>query len=89
MTLDPHAIAVMGLAVLAFALFASERLSIEATSFGVLVALTAGFVVFPYPAVAATDFFFLSPFFDQPLRGLGSPSNPASSIYHISTPGSF
>jgi len=57
-TLDPHAIAVMGLTVLAFALFASDRLSIEAISFGVLVALTAGFELFPHPAVVATDFFF-------------------------------
>jgi di/tricarboxylate transporter len=56
--LDAHAIAVLALTVVAFALFASERLSIEAISFGVLVALTAGFQAFPHPAVVATDFFF-------------------------------
>jgi len=57
-TLDAHALAVMALTVVAFALFASDRLSIETISFGVLVALTAGFQVFPHPAVVATDFFF-------------------------------
>ena len=58
MTLDAHAIAVLALTVVAFALFASEKLSIEATSFSVLVALTAGFQAFPHPAVRATDLFF-------------------------------
>jgi di/tricarboxylate transporter len=56
--LDAHAAAVMALTVAAFALFASDKLSIEAISFGVLVALTAGFQAFPHPAVVATDFFF-------------------------------
>ena len=58
MTLEAHALAVMALTAVAFALFASDRLSIESISFGVLVALTAGFQAFPHPAVAATDFFF-------------------------------
>ncbi|MGH8723041.1 MAG: SLC13 family permease, partial [Burkholderiales bacterium] len=58
MELSLHAIAVMALTVLAFALFASDKLAIETISFGVLVALTAGFQLFPHPAVLATDLFF-------------------------------
>lgn len=57
MALEPHAIAVLVLTALAFALFASERVSIETTSLTVLVALSAGFQLFPYAGVAATDFF--------------------------------
>jgi di/tricarboxylate transporter len=56
--LSAHAVAVMALTALAFALFASEWLSIESTSFLVLVVLTAGFQLFPHADVAATDFFF-------------------------------
>ena len=51
MELGAHAVAVMALTALAFALFASDRLSIETVSFGVLVALTAGFQLFPYADV--------------------------------------
>lgn len=58
MELSAHAVAVMALTVAAFALFASDKLAIETVSFGVLVALTVGFQVFPHPAVLATDFFF-------------------------------
>jgi hypothetical protein len=58
MELGLHAIAVMALTVVAFALFATEKLSIETIGFLVLVALTAGFQAFPHPAVVATDLFF-------------------------------
>ncbi|MGH8765943.1 MAG: SLC13 family permease, partial [Burkholderiales bacterium] len=61
-TLEPHAIAVLMLTVLAFALFASEKVAIETTSLGVLVLLTVGFVVVPYTGPGAkivpADFFF-------------------------------
>jgi di/tricarboxylate transporter len=56
--LEAHAVAVLALTALAFALFASEKVSIETTSLTVLVALSAGFQLFPLPGVAATDFFF-------------------------------
>ena len=46
--LEPHALATMLLAGVAFALFARERVPIETTSLGVLVLLTAGFHLFPY-----------------------------------------
>ena len=59
--LEPHAIATLVLAGVAFALFARERVPIETTSLGVLVLLTAGFHLFPYSRagvrVAPTDFF--------------------------------
>ncbi len=58
MSLDAHAIAVLALTVVAFALFASERISIQATSLVVLVALSLGFQLFPHPGVVATDLFF-------------------------------
>ncbi len=59
--LEPHALATLLLAAVAFALFARERVPIETTSLGVLVLLTAGFHLFPYArggvGVAPTDFF--------------------------------
>lgn len=62
MTLEPHALAVLALTVFAFALFASEKLSIETTCLLVLVLLTAGFQLFPYQhdgvAVPPSAFFF-------------------------------
>jgi len=58
MELSAHAVAALALTVAAFALYASEKIAIESTSFAVLVALTAGFEAFPHPRVAATDFFF-------------------------------
>lgn len=61
MSLEPHAIAVLVLVALAFALFASEKLPIETTSLAVLVTLAVGFEMFPYARggerVAATGFF--------------------------------
>lgn len=60
-TLDPHAIATLALAGVAFALFARERVPIETTSLGVLVLLAAGFTLFPYEhdgvVLRPTDFF--------------------------------
>jgi len=60
-TLEPHAIATLALAGVAFALFARERVPIETTSLGMLVLLTAGFHVFPYARdgvrIAPADFF--------------------------------
>ncbi len=59
--LEPHAIATLLIAAVAFALFARERVPIETTSLGVLVLLTAGFHLFPYAregiAVTPADFF--------------------------------
>ncbi|MGE0357860.1 MAG: SLC13 family permease [Burkholderiales bacterium] len=46
--LDAHAIAVLGLTVVAFALFLRERVPIQTTSVGILAALTLGFQLFPY-----------------------------------------
>lgn len=57
MSIDAHAVAVLALTVLAFAMYASEKVSIETTSFAVLVALSVGFQLFPHPDVAAIDFF--------------------------------
>jgi len=46
--LDAHAIAVLALTVIAFALFMREQIPIQTTSVGVLAALTFGFQIFPY-----------------------------------------
>jgi di/tricarboxylate transporter len=46
--LDAHAIAVLALTAVAFALFMRERIPIQTTSIGVLAALTIGFQLFPY-----------------------------------------
>lgn len=45
---DPHAIAVMLLAVIALILFTREEIPLESSSLMVLVILTAGFELFPY-----------------------------------------
>jgi di/tricarboxylate transporter len=59
--LEPHAIATLAIAGVAFALFARERIPIETTSLGVLVLLAAGFHLFPYTrggvTVTPADFF--------------------------------
>jgi di/tricarboxylate transporter len=57
MPIDAHAVAVLALTLLSFAMFASEKVSIETTSLAVLVALSVGFQLFPHPEVAAIDFF--------------------------------
>jgi len=60
--LGPHALAVLALTAGAFALFASEVVAIETTALLVLVALAAGFQLFPFEgaagALSPTDFFF-------------------------------
>lgn len=62
MTPDPHAIAMLVLTLVAFALFASERVSIETTGLLVLVAITLTFQAFPYRRggliLDSTTFFF-------------------------------
>src|SRR5690606_23549735 len=62
MGLEAHAVAVLGLTVLAFLLFASEKLAIETTCLLVLALLAVGFQIFPYErqgeAVEPTRFFF-------------------------------
>lgn len=50
LTPDPHAVAVMVLTIAALALFAREKIPMEATSLFVLVALVLGFQLFPYVA---------------------------------------
>jgi len=59
--LEPHAIATLLVAAVAFALFARERVPIATTSLGVLVLLSAGFHLFPYAregvTVTPADFF--------------------------------
>jgi di/tricarboxylate transporter len=47
-SLNPHAIAVLVLTVVALFLFTRERIPLETTSLVVLVALTAGFELFPF-----------------------------------------
>lgn len=51
----PHAIAVMALTVVALMLFTRDRLPLELTSLGLLATLLAGFALFPYPGLEATD----------------------------------
>ena len=46
--LDPHAVGVLLLTAVAFALFMRERVPIQTTSVGILAALTLGFTLFPY-----------------------------------------
>jgi len=48
MVLDAHALAVLALTGFAFALFASDKVSIETISLLVLVLLAVGFQIFPY-----------------------------------------
>ncbi|MDT8382782.1 MAG: SLC13 family permease [Gammaproteobacteria bacterium] len=58
---DAHALAVLGLIVVALFLFTRERIPLETSSLIVLVLLAAGFGLFPYQrgeiSVEATDFF--------------------------------
>ena len=59
--LEAHALGVIFLTVLAFALFSRERLPLETTSVGVLALLSLGFYLFPYErdgtSVVPADFF--------------------------------
>ena len=55
--LGPHGIAVMLLTVVALWAFTRDRMPLEITSLGLLVALAVGFSVFPYPGLEPTDFF--------------------------------
>ncbi|MCO5096242.1 MAG: SLC13 family permease [Rhodocyclaceae bacterium] len=48
--IDPHTLAVMLLTLVAFVLFASEKVSIESTALFVLVTLVIGFTLFPHPS---------------------------------------
>lgn len=48
--IDPHTLAVMLLTLVAFILFASEKVSIESTALFVLVTLVIGFTLFPHPS---------------------------------------
>lgn len=56
-TPEPHAIAVLILTAIALALFTRDRIPLETTSLGIMVALTIGFALFPHPAVKVSDFF--------------------------------
>ena len=49
-----HALAVMLLTVLALYLFTRDRLPLEMTSLGLLIALTMGFSIFPFPGFDPT-----------------------------------
>ena len=49
-----HALAVMLLTVLALYLFTRDRLPLEMTSLGLLIALTLGFSIFPFPGFDPT-----------------------------------
>ena len=59
---DPHGLAVLALVVVAFVLFARERLPIETSCLLVLAALVLGFHVFPYEsggrALSPAEFFY-------------------------------
>ena len=46
---DPHAVAVLVLIAVALVLFSRKSIPLETTSLAVLVALTVGFALFPYP----------------------------------------
>jgi len=54
---DGHAIAVLLTTVLALYLFTREKIPLELSSLGLIVVLSVGFSLFPYPGVAPTDFF--------------------------------
>lgn len=49
---DPHALAVLLLTVIALVMFTRERIPLESSSLFVLVALAAGFKLFPYETAA-------------------------------------
>ena len=55
--LGPHGIAVMLLTAVALWAFTRDRLPLEITSLGLLVARAVGFSVFPFPGLEPTDFF--------------------------------
>ncbi|HSC96909.1 MAG TPA: SLC13 family permease [Burkholderiales bacterium] len=59
---DPHGLAVLALIIVAFALFALERLPLETSCLLILAALVLGFQVFPYEAggraLAPAEFFY-------------------------------
>jgi di/tricarboxylate transporter len=50
---DPHALAVLVLTLVAFILFASEKVSIESTALFIMVTLVIGFTLFPHVAFTA------------------------------------
>jgi di/tricarboxylate transporter len=58
---NAHALAVMFLTVIALILFTRDRIPLESSSFVILIALTVGFELFPFPAdgpeLHAVDFF--------------------------------
>ncbi|MDY0212488.1 MAG: SLC13 family permease [Desulfuromonadaceae bacterium] len=58
---NPHALAVLGLALLALLLFTREKLPLETSSLFILVALSVGFELFPFQVdgkvLHAVDFF--------------------------------
>lgn len=56
-SLNVHALVVLALIAAAFWMFAQERIAQQTTGFLVLMVLTLGFYVFPYPGVAMADFF--------------------------------
>jgi di/tricarboxylate transporter len=56
--LSPHAAALLGLTLVAFVLFASEKLPVESTGLLVLVCIVALFQVFPYEGVSPVSFFY-------------------------------
>ena len=56
--LSPHAAALLGLTLVAFVLFASEKLPVESTGLLVLVCIVALFQVFPYGDVSPVSFFY-------------------------------
>jgi di/tricarboxylate transporter len=56
-TPDLHAIAVLLLTVLALILFTREKIPLESSSLFVLVLLTLGFQLFPYPNLDVSEFF--------------------------------
>lgn len=56
-SLNLHALAVIALIAATFWLFGRERMGLQSTGFAVLLMLTLGFFVFPYPGVQINDFF--------------------------------
>lgn len=54
---DPHAIAVLLLTGLALFLFTRERIPLETSSLCIIVVLTVGFTLFPYPGVEIQDLY--------------------------------
>ncbi|MDX1571709.1 MAG: SLC13 family permease [Xanthomonadales bacterium] len=55
---DPHAIAVLLMTGLALFLFTRERIPLETSSLVILVVLTIGFQVFPYPGISTAEFYY-------------------------------